>query len=458
MKKKEWMIAGVSSGSGKTTLTLGIMRALKNRGISVAPFKAGPDYIDPMFHRMASGRPSTNLAGWLLDEVDLKSLYQQRRSEAQVNVVEGVMGYFDGHHTETITGSSAALASILNIGVIIVFDASSMALTAAAIISGLATFHLPTQIRGVIFNQVKSEGHYLLLKSAVEQHTGIKCYGYLKPEATVVMESRHLGLIQAAEDQAIEEKIEKMANMVEETVDLDGLLMATQFDAVDYYDDMTYDGYGTHWTWNLNAINPPMRIAIAMDEAFSFYYDENLALLERAGLQLVPFSPLRDSKLPDDITGVYLGGGYPEVFAEALSDNVAMRDALKTAAHEGLPIYAECGGLMYLMSAIEGRDGEAHDMVGIFDGIALMTDRLQHFGHVTATFQNQLTYRGHEFHHSIVRGCSAPTALSVSKGKASWECGYSYKNVLATYVHAHFYASQEWLNYLINFWMRGKSD
>lgn len=313
------MIAGVASGSGKTTLTLGILRALKNRGIPVAPFKAGPDYIDPMFHRLASGQPSTNLAGWLLSESDLMELYRKRGDAATVKVIEGVMGYFDGHHAETIEGSSAALASILNVGVIIVFDASSMALTAAAIISGLASFHAPTQIRGVIFNQVKTEGHYLLLKSAVEQHTNIKCYGYLKPDASVIMESRHLGLVQAAEDQTIAWKIEQMAKMVEETVDLDGLLASSSFDAVDYFDDMTYDGEGMHWTRSLEATNMPLRVAIAKDEAFSFYYDENLALLEKAGVQLIPFSPLKDIQLPDTINGVYLGGGYPEVLQRSLA-------------------------------------------------------------------------------------------------------------------------------------------
>ncbi|MCA0386747.1 MAG: cobyrinate a,c-diamide synthase [Firmicutes bacterium] len=458
MKKKEWMIAGVASGSGKTTLTLGILRALKNRGIPVAPFKAGPDYIDPMFHRLASGQPSTNLAGWLLSESDLMELYRKRGDAATVKVIEGVMGYFDGHHAETIEGSSAALASILNVGVIIVFDASSMALTAAAIISGLASFHAPTQIRGVIFNQVKTEGHYLLLKSAVEQHTNIKCYGYLKPDASVIMESRHLGLVQAAEDQTIAWKIEQMAKMVEETVDLDGLLASSSFDAVDYFDDMTYDGEGMYWTRSLEATNMPLRVAIAKDEAFSFYYDENLALLEKAGVQLIPFSPLKDIQLPDTINGVYLGGGYPEVFAEILSKNVDMRTSIKRAAQEGMPIYAECGGLMFLMSAIEDLGGETYEMVGVFDGVAKMTDRLQRFGHVTACFQNQFSYRGHEFHHSIVTRCTAPTVLSVSKGQRTWECGFAFKNVIATYVHAHFFASQDWFKYLINFWTRGKSD
>ncbi len=463
------MIAGVSSGSGKTTLTIGLMRALKNRGNSVAAFKAGPDYIDPMFHRLAINGASYNLPPWMVEEDTLKYLYAKRSFGHDISIVEGVMGYFDGHSFKTTYGSSAHLADILGIGVVIIMDASSMALTAAALIEGLMRFHEPTRIKGVIFNKVRTQGHYDLLKNAVEAHLSITCYGYIKPCTGVGLESRHLGLVQAQEDLEIEAKIEKMAALVEETVDLKRLFNDFK-NAVDQSRIVAYDGSGSPFIQaSLSKLKSAigkksgLRVGFAYDDAFSFYYDENIETLREVGVSLIPFSPLKDESVPSSIDALYIGGGYPEVFAKALMENRLMRKAIKACSDAGMPIYAECGGLMYLMRTLENSDGEVYEMVGIFDGVSKMTDRLQHFGHVDATLQQPLEgedaailYRGHEFHHSVVTVNDIETIITVNGKSDTWQCGYHVHNVIGTYVHNHFYSNLSFLEWLITFFSQNK--
>jgi len=461
------MIAGVSSGSGKTTLTIGLMRALKNRGVKVAAFKAGPDYIDPMFHRLAVQEASYNLPSWMVTDDTLKYLYEKRSRGQEFSIIEGVMGYFDGHSFETIEGSSAHLAEVLGIGVVIVMDASHMALTAAALIEGLMHFHTPNQIKGVIFNKVSSISHFESLKNAIEQHLNIKCYGYLKPSIGIQIESRHLGLIQAQENINIEDKIEKIAALVTETVDLDSLLYDFK-NAVDQTNFVAYDSIGCQAS--LSKIRAEvekqggLRLGIAKDNAFSFYYDENIETLRECGVTLIPFSPIYDHQLPDAVDAIYLGGGYPEVFAKVLSDNQTMRESIKTHARAGMPIYAECGGLMYLMKTLKNMSGEVYEMVGIFDGHSKMTNRLQHFGHVDAHLQlpiknnsDGVRYRGHEFHQSVVETNAVDCIIEVIGKKDTWQCGYHAQNVLGTYVHNHFYSNLDFLEWLIHFLSQTKA-
>jgi len=458
------MIAGVSSGSGKTTLTIGLMRALKNRGLNVGAFKAGPDYIDPMFHRLATKGSSYNLPPWMMSDDTLKYLYEKRSQSHDISIVEGVMGYFDGHSFETIEGSSAHLAEVLEIGVVIIMDASSMALTAAALLDGLLRFHTPSRIKGVIFNRVKSKGHYELLKNAVDQHLEITCYGYMKPSNEVQLESRHLGLIQAQEDSGVEDKIEKMAALVSETVDVDRLFQDFN-NSVDQSKIVAYDGSGSSrfqaalLKLKLEvAKKGGLKVGLAVDDAFSFYYDENLETLRDIGITLVPFSPISDCAVPASVDALYLGGGYPEVFANALMENKLMRESIKVRAQIGMPIYAECGGLMYLMKTLEDSRGVVYDMVGIFDGHSKMTDRLQHFGHVDARLHvpihgnvNSVNYRGHEFHHSVVTAYDTEMGIEVKGKYETWQCGYYHNNVLGTYVHNHFYSNLSFLEWLVNF-------
>lgn len=450
------MIAGVSSGSGKTTLTIGLMRALTDRGVSVAAFKSGPDYIDPMFHRLATKGSAYNLPTWMVEEDALKRIYSMGCFGKDIGIVEGVMGYYDGHGVHDIEGSSAKLAEVLDLNVIIVMDGSSMALTAAAIINGLKTFYEPTQIKGVIFNRIKSANHYALLKEAVEFHTEIRCYGYIEPDEALSFESRHLGLVQVFEEKRSEEKIAHIARHIEKTVDIEGLLNLHHHKeryTVDEKINSRYDNeVHAMKTWLME--RGGLKLGIARDYAFSFYYEENIKLLEAIGVDCVPFSPLADHKLPDGIEGLYLGGGYPEVFADKLESNTDMRNHILLAAQSGLPMYAECGGLMYLMRQIEQLDGTCHEMVGVFDGTAVMTQKLQRFGHVEATLVNGINYRGHEFHHSIIKNCNEPLQINVQKNTDQWKCGYSQFNVLATYVHNHFYSNLEFVRFLLEFYLK----
>lgn len=457
------LIAGVSSGSGKTTFTLGLMRALKNRGMDVGAFKAGPDYIDPMFHRLAVAGPSYNLPGWMVSDEMLNYLYKKRSLKTEIDIIEGVMGYFDGHRTDSIFGSSAHLAETVDADVLVIMDGSGMALTAAAIVKGLVSFHTPSRIKGVVFNKIKSPYHYELLKDAVEKHTGIPCYGYLCPDEDVILESRHLGLVQAQETNKIEAKIEKMAQLVEATVDVAGLIKAFKKN-VDQMDEIGYDIRGPFerviedQMALLKTQAEGLIIGYASDLAFSFYYDENLETLRELGVTLKPFSPLHDSTLPSGCHGLYLGGGYPEVFAETLSKNHHMLHEIQAFGKAGRPIYAECGGYMYLTSSIKTLEGNEYPMVNLLDAKAVMTERLQHFGHVEATLSaitaESVTYKGHEFHHSIIetKSDSPEYLISVQRNQQKWSCGLCTNRTLGTYVHAHFYSNLELLKVLIKFW------
>lgn len=449
------MIAGVSSGSGKTTLTIGLMRALADRGLDIAAFKAGPDYIDPMFHKKAIRGGSYNLPGWLMEREALEHLYAKRSTGKSIAIVEGVMGYYDGHDPSSILGSSAHLAEMLDLDVILVMDGSSMALTAAAIVEGLANFHSPSKIKGVVFNRIKSSHHYDILKSAVETRTGIKCYGYLKPDDRVNLESRHLGLVQADEDEGIETKIAIMAKLVSDSVSVEELLYDFKR-SVDLPCNPLYDGKVSRLAKGVQDLGG-LCIGVAWDAAFSFYYEENLQLFNEIGIQIKTFSPLFDTKLPEGIDALYLGGGYPEIFASTLDANSSIRRAIREAGETGMPIYAECGGLMYLMQEIVDNRGKRDAMVGIFSGRAIMTDRLQRFGHVEAELPNGLKIKGHEFHHSLVVEDDSDLIFKVYRKGQSWKCGHLKGNVFGTYVHTHFYSNLDFASSLVQFFKWGSN-
>ena len=416
-----------------------------------------------MFHRLAASGPSYNLPGWMVSDEIIAYLYQKRSMDTDFDIIEGVMGYFDGHTTDAILGSSAHLAETIDADVLVIMDGSGMALTAAAIVNGLVSFHTPSRIKGVVFNKIKSPYHYQLLKEAVEKHTGIKCYGYLCPDEDVILESRHLGLVQAQETYKIEDKIQKMANLVEATVDVEGILKAFK-KKVDQKDAIGYDKRGmitNPLDAKLDLLSKEAKdlvIGYAHDLAFSFYYDENLATLRELGVTLIPFSPMYDTHLPTGCHGLYLGGGYPEVFAKILSSNLTMLRDIHSFGKAGRPIYAECGGYMYLTTAITTIEGKEYPMVDLFKAKAIMTDRLQHFGHVVSTItglaESDIVYRGHEFHHSVVETQSdAPKFLiSVQRRDQNWPCGLYVNRTLGTYVHAHFYSNLELLDVLIKFW------
>lgn len=443
------MIAGTHSGSGKTTISLGIMGVLSKK-YKVVPFKIGPDYIDPTYHRLISGSFSYNLDLHMLGEEKFKKLYHEKARYGDISIVEGVMGLFDGRDSSGFA-SSAHGAKLLALPVILVVDAGGMSKSASAMVMGFRDFDPELNLAGVLLNRVGGEMHFELLKECIEKDTGVPVLGYLPKERDLAIPERPLGLIPPEEMQDLEHSLERLYHLIEENIDLDGILQKAS----------PVENNTTLKQKIIPAENDPKtKIAIAMDDAFCFYYQAGLELFEEKGALLVPFSPLRDSKLPDEVSGLYLGGGFPENFGQVLSQNKSMQDSIFNAIEGGLPTYAEGGGLMYLMKAIRDRDGKRHPMVGIFNGEAIMTNRLQNFGYVTAEAikDNVIATKGsiisgHEFHYSKIEGSSDKISYIIKKPEENreWQCGYIYKSCLASYMHIDFYAYPELIhNFLSN--------
>ncbi len=434
------VIAGTHSGVGKTTVTLAILAALRERGRQVQPFKAGPDFIDPSHHRAATGRSSRNLDGWMLGKDLNRSIFTRAAADADLSIIEGMMGLFDSSSPVNDIGSTAELATQLDAPVVLVVDGSAMARSAAAMVAGYARFDRALRVTGVLFNRVGSDGHYQILKAAVEQETAVTPVGYLRPDIGLSIPDRHLGLVIAME-QGHSQLYQRLAKAALDTVDLDRIEALA-------HSSGTLPG----------VVSPPVRkssgrtirIGVAQDQAFCFYYPDNLELLEAAGAEIITFSPLHDDVLPN-VEMLYLGGGYPELHGAALAENGAMRAAVRRFAERGGVIYAECGGLMYLMESILDFDGCSHDMVGIFPAKTVMRKSGFTLGYRTVECSRGciigdvgVMARGHEFHYStlVARGslqyaCALRDAAGLSKGQDGLRRG----NVLALYTHLHF-ASQ----------------
>jgi cobyrinic acid a,c-diamide synthase len=441
MTHSRLIIAGTSSGVGKTTVTLAILAALRQRGRRVQPFKAGPDFIDPGHHTAATGRPSRNLDGWMLGADLNRAIFTKAAVDADISIIEGMMGLFDGSSPVNEIGSTAEIAKQLDAPVLLVIDGSAMARSAAAMVSGYAQFDPALRVAGVLFNRVSSEGHYQLLKEAVELHTNVAVVGYLRPDQAVTITDRHLGLVTAME-QGTGELYDRLAKAAAETIDLD-LVEALAQSAGNLEASSVSPSV-------MRRAEKPVRVGVAYDPAFCFYYQDNLELFEAAGAEVVKFSPLNDQVLPD-VTMLYLGGGYPELYGEKLTGNVAMREAIRSFAERGGTIYAECGGMMYLTQAIRDFKGQSHDMVGLFPAEAVMKKSGLTLGYRTVELSQTcilgvsgVIARGHEFHYStlVPRGpldfaCSLSDARGDSKGRDGLVLG----NVLALYTHLHF-ASQ----------------
>lgn len=440
---KRFLIAAPASGMGKTSIALGLMRAFRNQGLAVQPFKTGPDYIDPAFHTQACGRSSRNLDLWMLEPEVIKSLFCENAEGADLSIVEGVMGLYDGLGHGFDNASSAHLARILEAPVILVIDGRGMSTSAAALVKGFKELDPRVKLAGVIINQVSGEKHYQLIRDAVETLAQTPCFGYVEKIPAASLESRHLGLIPSVETENLEEKLEFLAQSLMKSVDLKGLLqLAADAPAI------------TAEPIVVPLPDYPVRIGIAKDEAFNFYYEDNLDFLRRYGVQWVPFSPLHDEALPENLGGIYLGGGFPEVFAEKLSLNAPMLASINHAAGSGIPIFAECGGYMYLMDAIRTFDGVIHPMTGILSGTAAMTKRLQRFGYVAISLDADSLFgpagtrlKGHEFHRSLREGIEIPVpAYQVTKGRQpheTWTCGENTGNVLAAYAHIHWMSNPQ---------------
>jgi cobyrinic acid a,c-diamide synthase len=432
------VLAGVSSGVGKTTVAVALTRALMAQGLRVALFKCGPDYLDPTYHARAVGHATQNLDGWMMGREAVQSTFLSATRDKDVAIIEGVMGLFDGASPTSDEGSTAEIAKWLEAPVVLVVDAGGMARSVAALVAGFVGFDPKVRVAGVITNRVGSRGHADLLQKALRSSAFL---GALPRDGAAAFPERHLGL-RSADEQALPESVlDAWGGIAAQWLRLDALLEIAR-SAPALADDSVQRPISS---------NPfRARIGIAEDEAFHFYYLDNLRRLEALGATLVRFSPLHDARLPE-VDGLYLGGGYPEVHAAALAENASMRADVLAFARRGGPIYAECGGLMFLTRAIRTLDGARHEMVGLLPTEACMRDKLQALGYVEVETQSRsllgakgTRFRGHQFRYSELDPEPPAAELERSyslrrrRGGETTSEGYRKNNVLASYVHAHW--------------------
>ena len=435
------VIAGERSGAGKTTVTLALLAALRRRGNRVQSFKVGPDYIDPMFHQYVTGRACRNLDSVLTSEDYVRTCFATHQQGVECAIVEGVMGLFDGASGRNDTGSTAHIARLLDIPILLVVDCSRLSRSVAAIVHGYRTFDPRLQIAGVVLNRVGSDRHLQLLQDALEP-LNLPILGVLRRQEEITIPDRHLGLVPTAELPHLDGLLDQLAHLTQTCFDWDALQPLLASDP-------------THLVPPPQKPQPPTqktRIAIARDRAFSFYYADNLDLLEQLGVQLVPWSPLADPHLPDKIGGLYLGGGFPEVFASQLAQNSTARDAVRRFAEVGMPIYAECGGLMYLSERLVDFEGNSFEMAGVLPTTAVMGKRLT-LGYRQAVARQDspamaagTTVWGHEFHRSHLTE-SPDSPLFEMRGYSPhspiYTEGWQRDRLHASYLHLHWGATPE---------------
>jgi len=432
------LLAGDRSSSGKTTIVAGLLYALRSRGLAVQPYKVAMDYIDPSYHSWITGRPCRNLDGYLMTEAAVKEVYSHAAHGADVAVIEGVRGLYEGYDGDL--GSTAQIAKMLESPVIFIVDARSITRSAAALVKGYMDYDPQVQIKGVILNKVGSERHASKAKKEIERYAGLEVLGTIPRDESMHLAMRHLGLVPVLEGQARQEgfleRLERIREIVEETLEIDRLLELAK--AAQPLPEPEPDLY------RKNQSGKGLKVGVALDEAFNFYYRDNLELMELARAEVVPFSPLHDSKIPA-ADGIYIGGGYPELYARELSQNCSMNSSLQKAQERGLPIYAECGGLMYLAREIEW-DGERQDMVGLVPGRA-QRGNIRVVSYVKGALVRDCPLgpkgtpiAGHEFHHSeLLLEEEVKFAIRLERGtgiKDGWD-GISEENLVASYTHIH---------------------
>ncbi len=471
------MIAGTHSGCGKTTITLGILAALKKNGLKIQSFKAGPDFIDAGLHRIITRRPSRNLDIWMCGEDYVKACFHKHSMDADISIIESVMGLYDGDF------NAANLAELLNLPIVLVVDAYGMAESAGAVVKGFVEFRTQNTdtppsppfskgrmegfISGVIFNKVASENHYRRLKNSIRD---VEVLGYLQRDLNYEIPHRHLGLTVAEESPITEENIEKLADAVLEHIDVDRIVQKKELRS-----------QNSEFNFLQSAFRNPhsvIRIAIAYDKAFCFYYEDNLDFLREAGAELVTFSPISDSKIPDNVNAIYIGGGYPELHAEELSRKISMLESIHNWADSGKPIYAECGGLMYLSQGINDFNGNFLKMTGIFPfetQVPLYPPLVKggigglrpHLGYREILLKDDCiigkrgdSVRGHEFHYSEIKerrqNTEDRTQTRIYSVRNNTEQniqdeGYKFKNTLASYIHIHFGSNPDIAGNFIDF-------
>lgn len=483
---KSIIISSNCSGGGKTTFTLGLMKALKNRNLDVQGYKVGPDYIDPAFHKEVTKKASRNLDSFLMGEEGIIKSYLKGNGE--VGIIEGVMGLYDGIGASEKASTFDVSKILRNMPIILVLSPKGQSASLCAEINGFKNYR-NANIAGVVLNSV-SEKYYNLLKYAIEENCNIKVFGYIPKTPEINLSSRHLGLVQSMEILNLEEKLDTCGKLIEKYIDIDEILKSMQefkvnneislsysYNLDDNYSDNYYkaDNQDNKFETSIknekynkekitidsvegNLSNKTLKIGVALDKAFSFYYKENLELLEDFG-EVIYFSPINDKALPEGLDFLYIGGGYPEVFKEQLENNHSMRKSIKEALEDGLRCYAECGGLMYLTKSIDGAQ-----MVGFFDGESIMTNKLQRFGYCRVKISpkcfnekfktEEFEINAHEFHKSQVN-LNEENVYEVEKTQYNgenikWKCGYFKENTLAGYAHMNFLGNEKFLRALIN--------
>ncbi|SFI39650.1 hydrogenobyrinic acid a,c-diamide synthase (glutamine-hydrolysing) /cobyrinate a,c-diamide synthase [Tindallia magadiensis] len=458
---KGFVLAATHSGAGKTTITLALLKALKDEGFDVQACKVGPDFIDPQFHEIVTQKPSYQLDSCLMGDEGVKAQFQQllqhpgasdlpkNPAKEKVLVIEGVMGLYDGLGSRKENGSTAWIARLLNVPVILIIDGAGMSTSAAAMVQGYRDYDPSVSLAGVIINRISSDKHYQLLKKPIERDLGVPCLGWMAKDEKLHLSSRHLGLVPAAEVDAAMETIQRASDSARKNIQLPKVLeVAAELEEKE----------ADHQAFS-SKNQPPFQIGIAKDQAFHFYYPANLDWLREQGFQLMPVSPLKDETLPETLDALYIGGGFPEMFGEALEANHSFRNSLLAKAEAGLPIYGECGGFQYLCESLTDFQGKTWQMAGVLPGKARMTERLQRFGYgnirtdtKTGFFTKEIQASGHEFHRGVVDS-EANQVIHVTKMQGpedpsqprQWSCGLTRHHTFGAFPHVFFPSNPEYV-------------
>ena len=441
MKIPRILLAAGASGSGKTLITCGLLQVLVNRGLKVASFKCGPDYIDPMFHSRVIGTRSRNLDTFFTDGDRTRYLLAKNASDCEIAVMEGVMGYYDGVGGITSRASAYDLASTTDTPVILIVNSRGMSVSLAAYVKGFLEYKKDSHICGVIFNQM-SPMLYPRMKKLLEEELSVKVLGYVPKVEDCVIESRHLGLVLPEEIPELKSRLQRLSEVLEKTLDIDGILelageapeLAAPETEMLIQTDTAF-GYRTE---------EKVRIGVADDEAFCFFYADNLNLLEQMGAELVRFSPIHDRELPEDLDGLLLSGGYPELNGEALEENQEMCTRIREVILDGMPCLAECGGFMYLHQEMEDMEGKQRRVCGVIPGRAYRTPKLNRFGYITLTEKHDTglgEIPAHEFHYFDSTDCGEDFHAAKLASKRGWDCIHDRGRLMAGFPHLYYYGN-----------------
>ena len=446
MRQPRFLLSAGASGSGKTMITCGILAALRKRGKKVSSFKCGPDYIDPMFHSRVLKAKSRNLDTFFTDRETTRYLFAQGAEGTDISVMEGVMGYYDGLGGISTKASASDLADVTDTPVVLIVNTKGMSLSVAAYIKGFLEYEAHPHIKGVIFNQM-SPMLYPRMKKVVEEQLHVRVYGYVPVLKDLTLDSRHLGLVLPEEVEDLEKKFSLLADTLEQTLDLDGLIsLAEESPEIENQCPENIKNYLKSQEAQKIREEKPV-IAVAKDEAFCFIYEDNLKLLRELGAELVPFSPLHDKELPEGTKGLLLYGGYPELYAKELEDNAPMRQEIQDALNQGMPCLAECGGFMYLHETMEDLKGNAYQGTGNISGRAFYTGKLTRFGYVELSARKEgvlgageTPIRAHEFHYFDSTSCGGDFVAKKPGSSRNWNCIHGTGKSLWGFPHLYYHA------------------